>query len=97
LGEHINRVDQQREIKARYINPAIGLQILDMLHEERTILEIETNPDILTLHQRKARGYQKTSDMLVALMINFGVEPIQFHREVNNIELSKGVLSRTSL
>jgi hypothetical protein len=98
LGERNNSVDQQKEIKASYIHKSSHLSAHSGYAPAGTdYLGIRNEPGYSCDHQPKARCCQKTSGTLVALMINFGTEPIQFHRVVKNIKLSMGVLSRSSL
>ena len=76
------RVDQQKKIEVKYKNQAIGLHILDMVVEERVILELKAVSDILPIHLQQALGYLKSTSMPLALVINFGSERLQFHRVV---------------
>ena len=76
------RVEQQKKIEVKYKNQAIGLHILDMVVEERVILELKAVSDILSIQLQQALGYLKSTSMPLALVINFGSERLQFHRVV---------------
>jgi GxxExxY protein len=76
------QVDQQKKIEVKYKNQAIGLHILDMVVEERVILELKAISDILPIHLQQALGYLKSTGLPLALVINFGAERVQFHRVV---------------
>jgi GxxExxY protein len=53
-----------------------------MVVEDRVILELKAVSDILSLHLQQALGYLKSTDLPLAIVINFGAERLQFHRVV---------------
>jgi GxxExxY protein len=82
LRQHGYQVEQQKKIEVKYKNQAIGLHILDMVVEDRVILELKADTDILPLHLQQALGYLKSTELPLALVIYFGAERVQFHRVV---------------
>jgi GxxExxY protein len=76
------QVEQQKKIEVKYKNEAIGLHILDMVVEKKVILELKAVTAILPLHLQQALGYLKSTDLPLAIVINFGAERVQFHRVV---------------
>jgi GxxExxY protein len=86
------RVEQQKKIEVKYKNQAIGLHVLDMVVEDRVILELKAATGILPLHLQQALGYLKSTDLPLAIVINFGSERLQFHRVVR----TKNSISRSS-
>lgn len=69
-----------RSANNTYKDLAIGLHILDMVIEQRVILELKAVAEILPIHLQQALGYLRSTGFPLALMINFGAERVQFYR-----------------
>ncbi len=82
LRQRGHMVERQKKIEVKYKNQAIGLHILDMIVNERVILELKAVSDILPLHLQQALGYLKSTELPLALVINFGADRVQFHRVI---------------
>ena len=80
------RVDQQKKFEVKYKDQTIGLHVLDMVIEDRVILELKAVSDILPIHLQQALGYLKSTGLPLALVINFGAERVQFQRVVKTLK-----------
>ncbi len=82
LQQRGHRVERQKKIEVTYKDHAIGLHILDMVVDGKVILELKAVSGILPIHLQQALGYLKSTQLPLALVINFGAERVQFHRVV---------------
>lgn len=82
LQQRGHRVERQKKIEVKYKNRAIGLHILDMVVDGRVILELKAVSEILPIYLQQALGYLKSTELPLAMVINFGAERVQFHRVV---------------
>ncbi len=77
------RVEQQKEIVAKYKNQVIGKHILDLIVDDSVILELKAVSTILPIHQQQALSYLRVTGYKLAIIINFGSPSVQSHRVVN--------------
>lgn len=83
LTAHGYRVEQQKEIVAKYKNQVIGKHILDLIVEDSIVLELKATSTILPIHQQQALSYLRVTGYKLAIVINFGSPSVQSHRVVN--------------
>ena len=77
------RVEQQKEVIVRYKDQVIGKHILDLIVNERIILELKAVATIAPIHKQQALSYLKATGLELALVINFGSPRVQSTRVVN--------------
>ena len=76
-------VVQQKEVIVRYKDQVIGKHVLDLVINERVILELKAVKEIVPIHKQQALSYLKATGLELALVINFGARRVQSHRIVN--------------
>lgn len=77
------KVEQQKEVIVKYKDQVIGKHILDIVVNERIIIELKAVSDILPIHKQQALSYLKATGIELALLINFGTRRVQSHRIIN--------------
>lgn len=77
------RIEQQKQVIVTYKNQVIGKHILDLVVNERIILELKAVSDIAPIHKQQALSYLKATGLQLALVINFGTPRVQSYRVVN--------------
>ena len=78
-----HKIEQQKEIVAKYKNQVIGKHILDLIVDDCINLELKAVSTILPIHKQQALSYLKVSGYQLAIIINFGTSSVQSHRVVN--------------
>ena len=76
-------VEAQKEIVVKYRDEVIGKHILDLVVNDRIILELKAVTEISPVHKQQALSYLKATGMELALVINFGAKRVQSHRVAN--------------
>ncbi len=76
-------VEQQKQVVVKYKDQIIGKHILDLVVNERIILELKAVSEIAPVHKQQALSYLKATGLQLALVINFGASRVQSHRVVN--------------
>ncbi len=76
-------VEQQKQVLVQYKGQVIGKHILDLLVDERIILELKAATEIAPIHKQQALSYLKATNLQLALVINFGTPRVQSARVVN--------------
>ncbi len=83
LQERGYKVEQQKMIVAKYKDQIIGKHILDLIVNDKIILELKAVKEVLPIHKQQALSYLKATGLHLALVINFGASRVQSHRVVN--------------
>ncbi len=78
-----HKIQQQKEIVAKYKDQIIGKHILDLVVDDCIILELKAVSTILPIHKQQALSYLKVTGYKLAIIINFGSPSVQSHRVVN--------------
>ena len=79
-GLHIAR---QHAIQVFYRGQAIGTHRLDLVVEEKIILELKAVADLQPIFKQQVRSYLKASGLKLGILINFGTKRIQSTRIAN--------------
>lgn len=66
-----------------YREQKIGEHVLDLLIDEKVILELKTVTQIAPIHQQQALSYLKATGLELAIAINFGAPSVKYTRVVN--------------
>jgi len=72
----------QKKIKIFYRNVDLGFQVLDLVIDEKIIIEIKAVSEILPIHQAQLMSYLKATDHELGILINFGSKSLQYKRIV---------------
>ncbi|MBI4419101.1 MAG: GxxExxY protein [Ignavibacteriales bacterium] len=65
-------VEQQKDLRVFFENKAVGTQRVDILAEERIIVEVKATRSITKDHIAQVLGYLKNTRFQLGLIINFG-------------------------
>lgn len=76
-------LERQKRIVVNYKEEPLGEFILDLIVNNKIILELKAVSDILKIHEQQALSYLKATEFQLAIVINFGAESVQSSRVVN--------------
>ena len=76
-------LERQKRIVVCYKGEPIGEHILDLIVNNRVILELKAVAEVSRVHEQQALSYLKATGLSLAIVINFGAERVQFSRVVN--------------
>lgn len=72
----------QKKIKIFYKNIDLGFQVLDLVIDNKIIIEIKAVSEILPIHQAQLISYLKATEYELGILINFGSKSLQYKRIV---------------
>ena len=78
-----HKVERQKRIPIYFKGKQIGIHVLDLLVDERVILELKAVAEISPIHKKQALSYLKATGLELALIINFGANRMQSSRVVH--------------
>jgi GxxExxY protein len=78
------RFQQQHPIRVSYDSVTVGEFAVDLLVEDRVIVELKATKAFDEIHFAQCMNYLRTSDLNICLLINFGVPRAQIKRIVAN-------------
>jgi len=74
--------DSQREIKVKYLETEIGTHRLDLLVEDKIIVELKAVKEFTDIHFAQIRSYLKATGLKVGLLLNFAKPTLEIKRIV---------------
>ena len=77
------KTERQREFDVFYLDKNVGRYRLDLLVEDKVIIEVKVAPKILPLHQAQLISYLKGYDKPIGILANFGEKSLT-HRTFPN-------------
>ncbi len=83
FSEHNLNYDSQKEIKIKYLGAEIGMHRLDLLVENRIIVELKTVKELADIHFAQLRSYLKATGLKTGLLFNFSRPTLEIKRIVN--------------
>jgi GxxExxY protein len=83
LSEHRLHYDNQKEIKIKYLGVEIGTHRLDLLVENKIIVELKAVKEFADIHFAQLRSYLKATGLKVGLLLNFAKPALDIKRVVN--------------
>ena len=83
LSEHGINFEFQKEVKIKYMGIDIGTHRLDLLVENRIIIELKAVKELADIHFAQLRSYLKATGLKVGLLLNFAKPTIDIKRIVN--------------
>jgi GxxExxY protein len=83
LSEHRLHYDSQKEIKIMYLGVEIGTHRLDLLVENKIIVELKAVKEFADIHFAQLRSYLKATGLKVGLLLNFAKPSLEIKRVVN--------------
>lgn len=82
LRKYGHEVERQKSVPVYFQGEKIGVHILDLIVDNRVILELKAVSEIAILHKQQAISYLKATGLPLALIINFGASRLQVERVV---------------
>ena len=89
LRKNGHKVEAQKSVPVMFLGKQIGIHILDVVVDERIILELKAVSEIAPIHKQQALSYLKATGLPLALVINFGAHRLQVTRVVNTKQKEK--------
>jgi len=89
LQKYGHKVEQQKRVKVYFQGHEIGVHKIDLIVNERVILELKAVAEIAQVHRQQALSYLKATKLQIALFINFGAHRLQVARIVNTKQKEK--------
>jgi GxxExxY protein len=83
LSEHKIKYECQKEIRIEYLGVVIGIHRLDMLVENKIIVELKAAKDLTDVHHAQLRSYLKATGVKVGLLFNFAKPTLEIKRVMN--------------
>ena len=82
-----HRVAREVRVEVMYKGEIVGVQRLDMVVDDRLIIEVKSTEQLHRLAARQVYNYLKATNLEVGLLLHFGPEPA-FYRLVSSNALS---------
>ena len=79
------KVENQVPINVKYKGQSVGEYIVDLLVEEKVIVELKTVEKLTKLHEAQLLNYLKATGHKVGLLVNFQNEKAEIKRMVLNL------------
>jgi GxxExxY protein len=95
LFERGHRVDRQLAVVIRYKGEELTSQRLDMVVDERVIVELKSTPDLRAAARRQLHNYLRATNFEVGLLLHFGPRPA-FYRLVSSNRSSSTSSARSA-
>jgi GxxExxY protein len=83
FSEHRFHYDAQKEIKIKCLGVEVGLHRLDLIVENKIIVELKAVKEFNDIHFAQLRSYLKATGLKVGLLLNFGKPSLEIKRIVN--------------
>jgi GxxExxY protein len=74
-----HRVAREVSVHVTYKGHILGVQRIDMIVDEKLIVEIKSCPELPVAARRQVFNYLRATKLEVGLLLHFGLEP-RFHR-----------------
>lgn len=75
-------VSEERSFDVRYKEVVVGLFRVDLLVEDRIVVEVKSTPTLAAADRRQLSNYLRVTGLEVGLLLHFGPEP-RFERRIN--------------
>lgn len=83
LSGHGLFYDCQKEIEITYLGVSVGLHRLDLLVENKMIVELKAVKELADTHFAQLRSYLKATGLKLGLLLNFAKPALEVKRVVN--------------
>ena len=81
--EHGFQFESQKEIKIEYLGVVVGIHRLDLVVENKIIIELKAVKEFVDIHFAQLRSYLKATGLKVGLLLNFAKPTLEIKRIVN--------------
>ena len=75
--------EKQKRVDVYFQGVKVGFHKLDLVVNDKVILELKAVADIAPVHKQQALAYLKATKLQLAMVINFGAHRLQVARVVN--------------
>lgn len=76
--------ESEKELPVHYKGKLIGKKRIDVLVDEKVLVELKAVNQLEKIHFNQVINYLKLFNLEVGLLVNFGTESLQIKRFVNN-------------
>jgi GxxExxY protein len=83
LSEENMRCESQKEIKVMYHGKEVGTHRLDLVIENKIIVELKAIKELIDAHFAQLRSYLNATGLKVGLLLNFAKPTLEIKRIVN--------------
>ncbi len=80
FNEHGIHFDCQKEIKIEYLGVEVGVHRLDLVVENKIIVELKAVNELSDIHFAQLRSYLKATGLKVGLLLNFSKPTLEVRR-----------------
>ncbi len=80
LKEAKLKVDTEKEVLILYKKVKLGVYRLDMIIEDKIILELKVKSNLEPIDEAQILGYLRSSEYRIGLLVNFGTKKLEFKR-----------------
>jgi GxxExxY protein len=80
MSEHGLQFDCQKEIKVEYLGVAVGVHRLDLIVENKIIVELKAVSELSDIHFAQLRSYLKATGLKIGLLLNFSKPVLEVRR-----------------
>ena len=77
------KFESQKEIKIVYLGVEVGVHRLDLVVENKIIIELKAVKELADIHFAQLRSYLKATGLKVGLLLNFAKPSLEIKRVVN--------------
>jgi len=74
--------ESQKEIKIEYLDVTVGLHRLDLIVENKIVIELKAVKEFTDIHFAQLRSYLKATGLKVGLLLNFAKPTLDIKRVV---------------
>jgi GxxExxY protein len=75
--------ERQKQVAVRYKDKTVGIHRLDLVIEDKIILELKAVAQLTDTFKQQTLSYIKATDLKLGILINFGCPKVQYIRIVN--------------
>lgn len=94
LADRDIAAERQREYELRYKGYRIGRFFVDVLVEDKLLLELKVKEALQSIDQAQVITYLKVSDLELGILVNFGGDELEYQRIPNFVSERYGEGSR---
>ncbi len=77
------KVETEKPIDIFYLGEKVDTYRMDMVVEEKVIVELKSVEQLIPVHEAQLLSYLKASGLRVGLLVNMGAERLQMKRRIN--------------
>jgi len=75
--------ESQKEVEISYEGVAVGTHRIDLIVEDKVIVELKAHKELEDIHFAQVRSYLKATGLRLGLVLNFGKATLKIKRVVN--------------